>query len=374
MLLSGAGPAAADAVAAPDEDNRRALDLKAIYLTTLARCAPDVLVQRCIDPSMPRNVVAIGKCAESLLDGVMRVLDVEHAFVAIPRGYRRAEARRSTGTEVHVGGHPYMTPESFAAGRALLRFVDAHDDILFLISGGGSACVEVALRDEEETARVNATLIASGLPIAAINAERKKHSAIKGGKLRERVRGRCVTLVHSDVSTGALADVASGPTITSADQATLIADNTTLVRTAAQILGDNAVVLEEQLEGDVLEVAALLAARARALRDGQILVAGGEPTVVVRGEGRGGRCSELAVRFAMESRAEALFGSSDGVDGNSGAAGIHLPRRLEAGGPAAWKAALRESDSFAVAAQIGEPIMIAPTGNNLRDLFLVARD
>lgn len=80
----------------------------------------------------------------------------------------------------------------------------------------------------------------------------------------------------------------------------------------------------------------------------------------------------MAVRFAMESNGEALFGSSDGVDGSSGAAGIHVPGRREAGGPAGWKQALARSDSYSVAVQVGEPIMIAPTGNNLRDLFLVA--
>jgi glycerate-2-kinase len=75
----------------------------------------------------------------------------------------------------------------------------------------------------------------------------------------------------------------------------------------------------------------------------------------------------------MHSQCEALFASSDGVDGNSGAAGVYLPRRR----PAAdieWEAALERSDSFRIAAQVGEPLMIAPTGNNLRDLFLVARD
>jgi glycerate 2-kinase len=176
--------------------------------------------------------------------------------------------------------------------------------------------------------------------------------------------------------------VASGPTITSANDATLIADNTTLTSTAAAILGARAVTLDAQIECDVEDAAALLAARAELLEKGQVLVAGGEPTVVVRGNGRGGRCSELAVRFAMQSRCEALFVSSDGVDGNSGYAGIYVPGRLEAGGTPttnrAWKAALPSallvSDSFRIAAQVGEPIMIAPTGSNLRDLYLVARD
>jgi glycerate-2-kinase len=76
----------------------------------------------------------------------------------------------------------------------------------------------------------------------------------------------------------------------------------------------------------------------------------------------------------MRSRREALFASSDGLDGNSGAAGIYLPPRPAPGDPAGWEGALLRSDSFAVASQVGEPIMIAPTGNNLRDLFLVARD
>jgi glycerate 2-kinase len=369
------------------------VDLKAIYLTTLARCAPEKLVQRVVTRDLPRNVVAIGKCAGALLDGVAEVLDVEHAFVAIPKGYKlpRLERRPLGGApphvEVHIGGHPQMTKASFEAGRALLQFVDAHRDILFLVSGGGSACVEVPLapHTEEQLMERNARLVASDLPIAEINAERKKGSAIKGGRLGARVRGNAITLIYSDVATGRLEDVASGP---STRDMRLIADNGTLTKTAAELIGARAVRWNGQLDVDVGEAACLLA-RAE-LTSGDILIAGGEPTVAVKGKGRGGRCCELAVRFAMESASEALFASSDGVDGNSGVAGIYLPggavgssRSESAGGlkPAApriadgeWQAALDESDSLRIAAQIGEPIMIAPTGNNLRDLFLVARD
>jgi len=348
------------------------VDLRHVYLETLDACAPEVLVKAHVDPSMPRDVVAIGKCAGALLDGVAQVLDVEDAFVAIPEGYRPP----TTSAEVRAGGHPHMTPASFAAGRALLAFVDAHRDLLFLVSGGGSACVEVPRPpyDEDEVAAENARLIASGLPIATINARRAELSAIKGGRLRDRVRGRAVTLVYSDVATAALADVASGPTITRAGEAILVADNTTLVRAAAQRLRDKAVVVTEQLEGDVADAAAFLADRAHELDRGRVLVAGGEPTVAIRGSGRGGRCVELAVRFAALSPCEALFASSDGLDGNSGVAGIYLPRRDRPGLPDGWEAALAVSDSYRIATQIGEPIMIAPAGNNLRDLFFVARD
>jgi glycerate 2-kinase len=346
------------------------MDLRDIYRETLARCAPELLVQQHVHAAMPRNVVAIGKCAGALLDGVAAVHAIENAFVAIPEGYRLPATR----AEVHLGGHPLMTAASFAAGRVLLDFVDAHDDILFLISGGGSACVEVpvAAYTEDEVAAANAQLIASGASIAIINAERRKRSAIKGGRLRDRVRGRCVTLVYSDVSSDALQDVASGPTITDAAEAILVADNTTLTRAAAQIIGDNAVLLGTQIESDVEAAAQLLADRARTLRKGQILVAGGEPTVVVRGSGKGGRCSELAVRFAAKAQNAALFAGSDGVDGNSGVAGFYLPAPRPRVEMTRLAAALAVSDSFRIAAQVGEPIMIAPTGNNLRDLFLVA--
>ncbi len=343
------------------------MDLKAIYLTTLERCSPERLMREHVDAAMPRNLVAIGKCAGSMLDGVAEVLEIESAFVAIPKGYKLPRTR----ADVHAGGHPHMTRASFEAGRALLEFVDAHRDILFLVSGGGSACVEAPLpgHSEEELIETNARLIASGLPIGAINKERKKLSAIKGGRLGARVRGQAVTLVYSDVARGRLTDVASGP---SEREMILVADNDTLTATAAQIIGERAVRWDAPIECDVEDAAKQLASRG--LGRGQILVAGGEPTVAIRGDGRGGRCSELAVRFAMVSPLEALFASSDGVDGNSGAAGVHLPRRPEAGGPADWQSALDVSDSFRIASQVGEPIMITPTGNNLRDLFLVARD
>jgi hydroxypyruvate reductase len=233
--------------------------------------------------------------------------------------------------------------------------------------------VEVALapHTEAEVIAANHGLITSNLPIGAINAERRKLSAIKGGKLR--ARGRGVTLVYSDVATGHPADVASGP---ASPPYTVIADNSTLVHAAARLV-DRPVVIEEQIESDVTEAAKFLAERAKRLKPGETLIAGGEPTVTKRGDGRGGRCIELAVRFALEAEGSglsALFGSSDGVDGNSGAAGVSIGRVPDRLDRRQITAALGRSDSMSVVTQIGEPIMIAPAGNNLRDLFLVAHD
>jgi len=382
------------------------MDLEAIYRGALQACAPERLVRRVWRPEMPRNVVAIGKCAGALLDGIP---DFTDAFVVVPDGYREPKAK----AEVHKGGHPQITDASFEAGRALNDFVDAHDDILFLISGGGSACVDLPLspwfapRDVIDT---NARLIKSGASIGEINCVRKHLSAIKGGRLGARVRGRCVTLVYSDVSSGALSDVASGPTLADAttkrdaisilqrlggfdsivtkllddkcpetvkriprSSVELIADNDTLTAAAA-VIAPNAIRCERQIECDVADAATLLVNRVKTIKPGKVLIAGGEPTVVTRGDGRGGRCSELAVRLALQTTQpmEALFGSSDGVDGNSGVAGIRISL------PAAFDRtmAAREldrSNSYEIAADIGQPLTMVPSGNNLRDLYLLAR-
>jgi len=374
------------------------MQLSDIYRDALARCAPEHLIA---GRSGPGDVVAIGKCAGALLDGFAHDGD---ALVAMPGGYREPRV----AAELHKGGHPDMTAESFAAGRALIEFVDAHDDLTFLISGGGSACVDLPLEPftERDLIDTNRKLVDSGVPIGDINCVRKHLSAIKGGRLGARVRGRSVTYVLSDVSTGALADVASGPTLadpTTREQAIdilrriggcesiirklhdetpkhvrgdvhLLADNSTLVRAAADVAGANTIVIEQQIECDVQDAAVMLARRAESLRDGEVLIAGGEPTVVKRGDGKGGRCSELAVRFALECRANvtALFASSDGVDGNSGVAGISL-RVPSAIDRAAAEVALARSDSFAIASSAGNAIIIPASGNNLRDLYILAR-
>ncbi|HSY48560.1 MAG TPA: DUF4147 domain-containing protein [Thermoanaerobaculia bacterium] len=384
--------------------------LEAIYLRALDACAPERLVRDVLTLDMPRTIVAIGKCAGALRDGLDDDVD---AFVAIPAGYRRP-AKRAIVVE---GGHPDMTAASFEAGRQLLDFVDAHDEILFLISGGGSACVEQPLApwfDESDLIDVNTRLVASGLPIGDMNCVRKHLSAIKGGRLAARVK-RSVTLVYSDVSTGAFADVASGPTLpdttTKSDaiallatiggcdrivarlredgcpdtvshlddwRAGLIADNSTLVAaaaSAARSIGLTPVLVERQIECDVDEAAQELLYLAQRLNEGEVLIAGGEPTVVRRGNGRGGRCIELAVRMALAQgtmHIDALLGTSDGADGNSGVAAvaISLPASID---QAFAARELKRSNSLAVAEVIGQTIIIPPAGNNLRDLYLLAR-
>src|SRR6266566_10164403 len=85
--------------------------------TTLfrSRCAPERLVAKVWRDGFPRTVVAIGKCAGALRDGI----DCEDAFVVVPKGYRKPEKP----ARVVEGGHPHFTDASFMAGEALLEFV-----------------------------------------------------------------------------------------------------------------------------------------------------------------------------------------------------------------------------------------------------------
>jgi len=367
-----------------------------------------------------------------MLLGVVERHAVSRAFAAVPAGYEgslAAEWPRGVPLELAVGTHPQLSPASFDAGARLMEFVPASSSpLVVLISGGASASVEQPIPpfDADDLTHVNHVLVASGIPIGEINAVRKHLSAIKGGRLASMAKHISVTLILSDVGEGKLADVGSGPTLadptTNAHAASilrgtgdeactriaerllrdvpetikdvpphrveLIADNATLVRSAryaASASGFEVAVSPDQIECPVADAARLLADRARSLGLRQIFIAGGEPTLHVNGPGRGGRCSELAVRFAQLLAEDpppfdmvdlyGLFAGSDGVDGNSGAAGfITFPARLrERTSRAEIDEALRQSNSYAVAERIGEPIIIPPTGNNLRDLFLLPR-
>lgn len=400
--------------------------LRDIYLATLDRCSPERLVREAIrNASLPfrADVVAIGKCAAALLRGTASEIEISRALAVAPAGYP-ASIDSGGQVEIVTGSHPQIDEASFAAGRRLVDFVStSNEHIVFLVSGGASACAELPLApwfDEAMLRHVNSLLVLSGLPIGSMNVVRKHLSSIKGGRLATRARCGSTTLVYSDVSTGRLDDVGSGPTLadtsTNEDAAAildrlddavcrkaaallrnggvpdtpgsleaalprLVADNATLVSTAARIAegrGLRPVVVESQIEGDVDDAARGLSNLLDGLAPGEVLCAGGEPTVTVLGAGVGGRCSELAVRFARHAKGDfiAVFASSDGVDGNTGAAGAVISSAaLRAAGipDAEIAAALDASDSFSVVHRIGGAIIIPSTGNNLRDLYLLAR-
>jgi len=392
--------------------------LKDAYTTALTRVSPERVVSRWISDSggvEASAVVAIGKCAAGMIEGLPSKLRT-NIFAVIPRGYPEP----STFAGLFFGGHPIPDDESLASGRELLTFVKRQKGrVLLLLSGGSSACVDAfdeELLDREMYFRLMTRLHRAGLSIDRLNAVRASVSKLKGGRLAENLQPGSLALICSDVDPETPQIVGSGPTFPAPPialalevlsglefdgavalsrrirdrvvarseanvQNTVVADNLTLLGAAASSLTRNGIrslIYPRQIVGDV-ELAAQSLLRLLPEQP-LIIVAGGEPTVVLRGEGAGGRCSELVLHLAAGMKKEGRFGtlligSSDGVDGSSPAAGFVIDGALAAASvdAAEYRAALSVSNSYPLAARISEPIMMPATGNNLRDLYLLAR-
>lgn len=408
-------------------------DLRQIYLKTLYRSTPALLIQECLareevkrSLEEPVSLVALGKSASGLMKGAAASIQIAEAFAVLPERYRQDAF--PPFTEVVYGTHPEISDASFEAGEKLISFVEKLKySALVLVSGGSSACLAKPLEPwftREDLVKANRLLIRSGLPIERMNIVRKHLSAIKGGRLGEMLPSGTVTLVLSDVSRGCWPVVGSGPTFP--DESTnheaaeiladlgdawamelamrlkdrdvpdtpgtlrdrhhfLLGDNGTLVENATvqiEMMGYEPVAIPQELDADVGEITERLWSEFQNLEKGQILAGGGEPTVEVTGQGRGGRCSEIAVRLGKRARDEgrrdllALVASSDGVDGDTDASGYLLePSRYfdRAIDDRIYDRALENSNSWSIVDSFAIPMEARPTGNNLRDIFFVAR-
>lgn len=332
-----------------------------------------------------------------------------------------------------VGGHPVPDEGSVAGAGAALevaRMAGEGDVVLVLVSGGGSSLLcapaeGVTLDDERELTR---RLLASGAPVAALNAVRKHLSRVKGGRLAAACHpARCVALLVSDVVGNDPGTIASGPTVadptTCADALAVLErygidaptgvrralaanespkpGDPSLSRASSHVIlsngtaidaccraalsrGVGALVLSGELEGESRAVGRAHAAIARSVAEAgaplgppALLVSGGETTVTVRGDGSGGPNQELVlacVRPLANLPAAVLSVDSDGYDGPTDAAGAvadgtSLGRGLELGmDPDAF---LARNDSFAFLDRLGDLVRTGRTGTNVNDIRLV---
>jgi hydroxypyruvate reductase len=341
--------------------------------------------------------------------------------------------------KVVEAGHPVPDESGEKAAREILRLAQSlgPDDLLLaLVSGGGSALLSlpatgVTMDDLKATTR---ELLRSGAPIQDMNTVRKHLSLIQGGRLAAACRARIVALVVSDVTGDDPTHIASGPCTpdptTYADaldvfarwqvsappkiveylergvrgeipetpkpgdglfarvENTVIATAQQSLRAAAEffrIRGIAPAVLGDSVTGEASEVAKVYGALARQVRaHGEpfsppvALISGGECTVTVRGNGRGGRCSEfllaLAIDLAGADGIHALAADTDGIDGsedNAGAflapdslaraerAGLH-PRRLAA-----------SNDAYSFFSVLGDLLVTGPTRTNVNDYRVI---
>ncbi len=165
------------------------------------------------------RVVAIGKAAHAMVDGLALVLAPFvrlEGVVSAPTAPRKPVA----GMKYFVAGHPVPNVESWKAAEAILALLRKCNEktlVFFLLSGGGSALVELPLdpaQTLENVQQVHRALVTCGAPIAAINAVRKHLSGVKGGRLAVAANHATkITLAVSDVPMGKESALASGPTI-----------------------------------------------------------------------------------------------------------------------------------------------------------------
>ena len=334
--------------------------------------------------------------------------------------------------EVVEASHPVPDAAGVEASRRMLASVAnlARDDLVIaLISGGGSALLplpvgDVSLADKQQVSRA---LLASGATIGEINCVRRHLSAIKGGRLAAACHpARVVTLAISDVPGDDPVDIASGPTV--ADPTTredardvlrrhaidapepvrrlldseaaesvkpgdprlaraefrLIATPEKALEAAAAIAraaGVSPVILSDSIEGEARDVGKVLAALARQVATHAapfappcVLLSGGETTVTVRGDGRGGRNVECLLAFALAMRGQpgvyALVADTDGVDGVEDIAGaVATPDTLARGFAQRRSAAgdLERNDAHAFFEALGDSVVTGPTRTNVND-------
>ncbi len=375
-------------------------------------------------------VIAIGKAATGMAQGARDVLGerIDRGIALTKYGHAGAPV---VGFETFEASHPTPDEAGMRATRVILEAVSdlSRDDVvLALISGGGSALLElprapIALDEVQDLTR---RLMHAGAGIHDLNTVRKALSEVKGGGLRRAIGpARCVTLLLSDVLGNDPAVIASGPTVPSAstaDDARAVIERFGLIgtlpgsiraalvdhcdeesmpdtsRDVVEVIADNRMFVTEivrlaqsegfqidhvdtPFDGDARDLADEMVQRAHAApADVDAIVRGGEATVTVRGDGRGGRNTEMALCAALtlEGKDDWIIASlaSDGDDGNSAAAGA-----IADGGTAerARNAgidpvdALERNDSARVFEASGGLVETGPTGTNVNDVYLALR-
>ncbi len=326
-------------------------------------------------PAQPLRVLAIGKAASSMLQGVIDAgWSIERALV-LTKYAHCLEALNQPHIEQFESAHPVPDENSLLAGQKAQQFVaDSRDSaLLVLVSGGGSALVEVLPANMALTELSDKTqaLLAEGADIGQINQYRRQISEIKGGKLLSHAPCTWLTsLMISDVEGDDPNTIASG--IGVCPNQHIIASN----QIARQcIAAQTSVVLnQEALYGDVVAVAKTLAATLKSGPSG-LYVFGGEPTVQLpHNPGEGGRNQALAVQLAIELADEDVFGlvaGTDGSDGPTGSAGGWLG--LTPVDVPAATAALAEANAGQYLRQSQQLFVSGPTGTNVMDLALIVK-
>ncbi len=422
--LTAADPSAAIARTCRIDDDRLIIGNQRFDLKT---------VQRMI-------VVGAGKATAVMAKAIEAILSdrIDDGIISVKYGHTEVLQHIDT----IEANHPVPDQNGVDASRRILALAleaQKQDLVICLLSGGGSALLalpagDLTLADKQETTNL---LLACGATIHEINAVRKHLSAIKGGRLAQAAApARIVTLILSDVVGDDLDVIASGPTVpdqsTFADCMAVIerydlfsklprrvhdhmacglsgkieespkSDSHQWTHTANVIVGSNRLALEAcshqaenqgytpvllscLLEGEARNIAQMHAAIAKEiLASGRpvcapaCLLSGGETTVTLKGNGRGGRNQEFALATALAIDGSpyivSLNAGTDGTDGPTDAAGAVADHTTAARSRTAGldiRRHLSNNDAYPFFKKLGDLVMTGPTGTNVMDLNII---
>ncbi|MFD1341081.1 glycerate kinase type-2 family protein [Litorisediminicola beolgyonensis] len=366
-----------------------------------------------------RILIAIGKAAPRMMAEALTHISGPHDALVVTHHENTAEV---PGATVLRAGHPVPDAAGADAARQVMALLDGateEDRVIALISGGGSALVPapagaMSLADK---AKVNELLLAGGLDIVRMNLVRQQLSDLKGGGfLRHAAPAEVTAYILSDVIGDDLRAIASGPTVgpiggredavallkeeglwdrlpdaarshleTARDLPPLPEAHNHLIGSNGQSLdamaeaargsGWETRIVSDRLIGDVADAAETVLASFAPVERPTALLFGGETTVEIRGDGRGGRNQELALRVAMGAPDRPgwcfLSGGTDGRDGPTDAAGgvvdAGTASRIAGAGKDA-AALLENNDSYAALDAAGDLLRMQATGTNVADL------
>jgi glycerate 2-kinase len=405
-----------------------------LYRAALAAADPLQVIPAHLPPAPNGRtvVVGVGKAAAAMAQAVEAHWPGPlSGVVVVPPGATRPLQH----VQVMTGSHPVPDDSSVQGAQALLTAVQgltADDLVIALVSGGGSALCALpaeglALADKQDITRA---LLRNGASIAEINTVRRHLSAIKGGRLAAAAHpAQVVTLLISDIPGDEPTLIASGPTLadasTCADALAVLAryavavpasvtqalqaghwesvkpgdprlaghrhtivasawDGLQAAQRCAVGLGLTSHILSDAMEGEARDLAKAHAAIALSVAQRNapftapcVLISGGEATVTVRGDGRGGRNTEFALALAQAVQGQrgaericALSAGTDGLDGRAQAAGAwvgsHTLAQAHALGHSAT-ASLDNNDSATLLAATDSLIHTGPTFTNIND-------
>ncbi|MEO5693177.1 MAG: glycerate kinase [Usitatibacter sp.] len=392
-------------------------------------------------PAPPRGrtvVVGAGKAGGSMAMAVENhwPADAPLEGVVITRYGHGLPTRRIRVVEA---GHPVPDESGAAAAREILelaRGLGTDDLLLVLVSGGGSSLLSLPVEgiDMADLKAVTRDLLACGAPIQDMNTVRKHLSLIQGGRLALATRAPTLALVISDVTGDDPTHIASGPccadpstfaqareilerfgvkapasiaahleagdagriaetpkpgdpALAHAQSRVIATAHRSLAAAAAyvQARGVSPMVLGDSVTGESAEVAKVFGAIARQVREHGhpirppvAIISGGETTVTLRGDGRGGRCSEFLLSLAVDTNGLedtwALACDTDGIDGSEDNAGALMAPDSIARAQALGlhpKRMLAANDGYGFFSALGDLVVTGPTLTNVNDFRII---